>query len=38
MGLFAAFLFPKLLLVGEKDRNSFMSPSQEAVPVIAEDY
>lgn len=38
MGLFAAFLFPKLLLAGAKDRNGFMSPSQEAVPVIAQDY
>lgn len=38
MALFAAFLFPKLLLAGAKDWNGFMSPSQEAVPVRAEAY
>lgn len=38
MGLLAAFLFSKLLLAGARERNGFMSPSQEAAPVIAEDH
>lgn len=38
MGLLAAFLFPRLLLAEARDKNAFMSPSQEAVPVVAEGY